>query len=94
RMCPRECGAERDRGQTGRCGVPLEFRIARAALHVWAAELLPLILILGSVVLYVVWESKSMYLMPYIVFMVPQASVGWIWAAHAVRTHDISTHMH
>ena len=35
RMCPRECGAERDRGQTGRCGVPLEFRIARAALHVW-----------------------------------------------------------
>lgn len=58
------------------------------------AELLPLILILGSVVLYVVWESKSMYLMPYIVFMIPQASVGWIWAAHAVRTHDISTHMH
>ena len=35
RMCPRGCGAERDLGQTGRCGVPLGFRIARAALHVW-----------------------------------------------------------
>lgn len=48
------------------------------------AQLLPYILILGSALLYVFWESKSMYLMPYIVFMMPQACVGWGWAADAV----------
>ena len=33
-MCPRNCGADREK-TVGLCGVPYEFRIARAALHFW-----------------------------------------------------------
>lgn len=36
RLCPRECGADRKRGQKGRCGVSGEgVMAARAALHMW-----------------------------------------------------------
>ncbi len=32
--CPRKCGIDRETG-TGVCGVPLTYRVARAALHFW-----------------------------------------------------------
>ena len=35
RLCPRRCGAERDRGITGVCGASDTMRIARAAPHMW-----------------------------------------------------------
>lgn len=37
RMCPRKCGADRDKGNNGLCGVSGEgkIRVARAALHMW-----------------------------------------------------------
>lgn len=34
-LCPRKCGADRDKGQTGFCGMISEIKIARAALHMW-----------------------------------------------------------
>ena len=34
-LCPRECGAERENGKRGRCGVDREIKVARAALHLW-----------------------------------------------------------
>ena len=34
-LCPRKCGALRDRGQRGYCGAGAEIRAARAALHYW-----------------------------------------------------------
>ena len=34
-VCPRVCGAQRDRGETGFCGVGDTFKIARAARHAW-----------------------------------------------------------
>ena len=35
RLCPRECGADRDRGQTGFCGADAVLHISRAAPHLW-----------------------------------------------------------
>lgn len=32
--CPRKCGIDRE-NRTGVCGVPLTYRVARAALHFW-----------------------------------------------------------
>ena len=32
-LCPRACGARRDAGETGFCGMTAEIRVARAALH-------------------------------------------------------------
>ena len=34
-MCPRNCGAERDKGKFGICGVGERFKVSRAALHMW-----------------------------------------------------------
>lgn len=34
-LCPRSCGAERDRGSLGFCGSTDTMRIARAAPHLW-----------------------------------------------------------
>lgn len=34
-LCPRNCHADRLAGQTGRCRVPAEIYLARAALHYW-----------------------------------------------------------
>ncbi len=34
-ICPRECGANRQAGQKGYCGMPAELVVARAALHMW-----------------------------------------------------------
>lgn len=34
-LCPRCCGAERDKGQLGFCGMDDHLRVARAALHFW-----------------------------------------------------------
>ncbi len=34
-LCPRKCGADRLRGETGVCGVPAAPVIARAAAHYW-----------------------------------------------------------
>ena len=34
-LCPKECGVNRLRGETGFCGAGLEIRAARAALHQW-----------------------------------------------------------
>lgn len=34
-ICPRECGADRENGQLGVCGVDNKIYIARAALHMW-----------------------------------------------------------
>ena len=34
-LCPRCCGADREKGQRGFCGAGSEVRIARAALHFW-----------------------------------------------------------
>lgn len=34
-LCPRECGADRQAGAAGFCGVPSEVYLARAALHFW-----------------------------------------------------------
>lgn len=33
--CPRECGADRENGQLGVCGVDNRIYVARAALHMW-----------------------------------------------------------
>lgn len=33
--CPRRCGADREAGKVGYCGVGAKVRIARAALHLW-----------------------------------------------------------
>lgn len=35
RLCPRECGADRQAGKSGVCGVDAGIYIARAALHMW-----------------------------------------------------------
>ena len=35
RICPRKCGAARNMGGTGVCGVTAELKVARAALHMW-----------------------------------------------------------
>ena len=35
KLCPRVCGAEREHGGIGICGVGCELYIARAALHLW-----------------------------------------------------------
>ncbi len=35
RLCPRECGADRDSGRLGFCRVGNEIKLARAALHFW-----------------------------------------------------------
>lgn len=35
RLCPRECGADREHGQLGFCRMPMEPYAARAALHYW-----------------------------------------------------------
>ena len=34
-LCPRECGADRESGQRGRCHADGRIRVARAALHFW-----------------------------------------------------------
>lgn len=34
-LCPRNCRADRDKGELGYCGMPSELYIARAALHMW-----------------------------------------------------------
>lgn len=34
-LCPRRCGADREAGKMGYCGVGAKVRIARAALHLW-----------------------------------------------------------
>ena len=34
-LCPRSCGAERNRGQKGRCHTASGLLVARAALHMW-----------------------------------------------------------
>ena len=35
RLCPRRCGVDRTRGQTGVCGMGSTVTAARAALHFW-----------------------------------------------------------
>ena len=35
RLCPRNCGVDRNSGQKGFCGVSAEVKIARAVLHMW-----------------------------------------------------------
>lgn len=35
RLCPRECGADRNGGETGRCGAGASILAARASLHMW-----------------------------------------------------------
>lgn len=35
KICPRKCGADRENGKVGYCGVDNEFKVARAALHMW-----------------------------------------------------------
>lgn len=35
RICPRQCGVDRSRGERGTCGETEEIRVARAALHFW-----------------------------------------------------------
>ena len=32
-LCPRQCGADREKGERGYCGMPAELYVARAALH-------------------------------------------------------------
>lgn len=34
-LCPRRCGVNRNDGQSGRCRVPADLYLARAALHYW-----------------------------------------------------------
>ncbi len=34
-LCPRACGARRNAGQKGACGMSASLRVARAALHMW-----------------------------------------------------------
>ncbi|MCQ2430029.1 MAG: radical SAM protein [Clostridia bacterium] len=35
RMCPRQCGADRENGGTGVCGMPADFFVSRIAPHMW-----------------------------------------------------------
>ncbi len=39
-LCPRKCGADRLRGQTGYCGMTATLRCARASLHQWEEPVL------------------------------------------------------
>lgn len=39
-LCPRRCGVQRDRGETGACRSPWEITAARAALHMWEEPVL------------------------------------------------------
>lgn len=34
-LCPRECGADRNKGELGVCSVASQLKLARAALHEW-----------------------------------------------------------
>ena len=34
-LCPRKCGINRKKGQTGYCGMSADIKIARASLHMW-----------------------------------------------------------
>lgn len=40
-------------------------------------QLLALILVLGSALLYLFWENKSQYILPYWLFLLPYAACGW-----------------
>lgn len=35
KLCPRECGVDRQQGKTGYCLMGRQLRVARAALHMW-----------------------------------------------------------
>ena len=35
KLCPRKCGADREKGKTGFCGETGQVRVSRAALHMW-----------------------------------------------------------
>ena len=35
RLCPRRCGARRNEGKVGLCGMDSTLRVARSALHLW-----------------------------------------------------------
>ena len=35
RLCPRNCGVDRSKGQYGFCGAGASVRVGRAALHMW-----------------------------------------------------------
>ena len=35
RLCPRQCGADRQAGETGFCGCPATALVAKAMLHKW-----------------------------------------------------------
>ena len=39
-LCPRQCGVDRTKGETGFCGMRHEARIARAAPHLWEEPVL------------------------------------------------------
>lgn len=39
-LCPRNCGAQRDKGELGFCRSPWEITAARAALHMWEEPVL------------------------------------------------------
>ena len=34
-LCPKNCKADRQHGQTGFCHMPADLKVARAALHMW-----------------------------------------------------------
>ena len=34
-ICPRECGADRERGETGACNSPFDFAVSKIMLHKW-----------------------------------------------------------
>ena len=40
-------------------------------------ELLIMIILLGGFLFTLIWESMSRYVLPYIVYMVPLAAIGW-----------------
>ena len=42
-------------------------------------ELLAITYVLGAALLYVFWENKTQYILPYYVFLVPYAACGWNW---------------
>lgn len=40
RLCPRECGVDRSRGELGFCGCPGEALVAKAMVHMWEEPVL------------------------------------------------------
>ena len=61
------------------------LRRLRNTGHPGMMALMSLLFVCGGALLYVFWENKSQYILPFYVFLMPYAACGWAILASAVR---------